>query len=977
MFYVAERRHRRTVLTTVSAFALVVMAPLCASAADTENAPGELQVAQAAVAEEIVVTGSRIIRDGYQAPTPVSVIGAEDLISRAPVNIADAVNALPSFANSRSPHSANSSTGNGTVGVNSLNLRGLNANRTLVLLDGQRLVGANANGSNEGNAVDVNVIPNALISRVDVVTGGASAAYGSDALSGVVNFVLDRNFTGVKGSVEGGISTYGDSENYALTLTGGTPFAGGRGHVLLSGEFSYSQGVRGNPRPWFQDAAAQTLSNPLYTDTNGQPRLIVAQQSGIALAAPGGLITAGPLKGIHFDPAGNPIPFRYGPNGFVGNQMQGGDWALTRTDDTSSLQAKVNRKSVFSRVSYDLTDDVQVYGQLHWSNIYAFSQNAYGYKLASDTIRADNAYIPDSIRAQMTALGLTALTMGRNNNDLPIARPSNDRTFRGYSVGAEGRFDAAGTDWIWNAYYQRSATHNSIRVLTNMINANYLRSIDAVRTANGSVVCRVNADAITTNDDPACVPMSYFGYGHVPQAAVDYIYGNGYGMTKLSQDVVAASVSGEPFSTWAGPVSVALGAEHRWEKLSAFASTLDKNNAFFSGNYKDSDGAYNVTEGFVETLVPIAVEETWAKSLELNAAARFTSYSTSGYVTTWKVGGTWTPIDDIRFRATQSRDIRAPNLGDMFLGGRSNSTFTTDPFRNGAAVTVFSVTSGNPNLKPEKANTTGVGVVLSPQFLPGFNASVDYYRIKINSAIATLSAQQIITQCFEGVSVLCPFLERDAAGILTTVRIQPANVLSQSTKGLDLEASYNLPLEALVEGWEGNLMVRGMANRVFQLRTINNASLPAVLEGAGVNADSGVNGSVPLFAPKMKYTLSASYSINQLTAVLTMNGISAGKYNNSFIECTTGCPTSTTAATTINTNRIAAAQSWDISLNYSILQDTSPMDVFFIARNLTNAPPPLIGGGTTSGVFQGQAGGALYPEFRIGRVFRTGIRFKM
>lgn len=968
---------RRAALPAVSVVALLAAMP-GGLAAETA---AETQLAQAAqapgVAEEIVVTGSRIVRDGYEAPTPVSVLGADELMARAPQNIADAVNALPSFANSRTPHSANSSTGNGTVGVNSLNLRGLNANRTLVLLDGQRLVGANANGSSEGNAVDVNVIPNALISRVDVVTGGASAAYGSDALSGVVNFVLDRDFTGIKGSVEGGVTTYGDSRNYAVSLTGGTPFAGGRGHILISGEHAYSEGVRGNPRPWFQDAAAQTLTNPLYTPTNGQPQLIVVRQAGIAIAAPGGLITSGPLKGIQFDADGNPYPFRYGPNGYVGNQMQGGDWELTRTDDTSSLQAKVNRKSLFTRVSYDLTDSVQVYGQLQWNHTHGSSQNAYGYKLGSDRINVDNPYIPASILDQMTALGLSQLAMGRNNIDLPIAKPNNDRTFRRYVVGAEGRFDAFGTAWTWDASYQRSTNHVAIRVLDNMVNANYLRAVDAVRNADGVIVCRVNADASSANDDPACKPLNYFGYGNVPHDVTDYIVDNGYGFTRLTQDVVAASAAGEPFSTWAGPVSLALGAEYRAEALDAFASATDIANGFFSGNYKDSQGSYNVTEGFIETLVPLAANEPWAQALDVNAAVRFTSYSASGYVTTWKIGGTWTPIDDIRFRATQSRDIRAPNLGDMFLGGRSNSTFTADPFRDNEAVTVFSITSGNPDLKPEKADTTGAGVVLSPRFLPGFNASADFYRIKINGAIATLSAQQIITQCHNGVTVLCPFLERDENGILTTVRIRPANVLSQSTKGFDFEAGYNMDLGALVEGWRGGLTLRGMGNYVISLRTVNSASTPTVLEGAGVNADGGVNGSVPLFAPKFRYSLSAAYDLDPVTVTLTLNGISSGKYNNSFVECTSGCPTSTAAATTINTNHIAAARSWDLSLNYKVLQDVAPVDVFFVVKNLTNAAPPLVGGGTTSGVFQGQANGALYADYRIGRTFRAGLRFRM
>jgi iron complex outermembrane receptor protein len=946
----------RALMTSASVAALIAIAqPACAA---------DQQTAQAAV-EEIVVSGTRIVRDGYEAPTPVSVVTGEDLRAQAPVNIADVVNQLPAFSGSRTPYSGNSSTGNGTVGVNSLNLRGLNANRTLVLLDGHRLVGANANGSGEGNAVDVNAIPNALISRVDVVTGGASAAYGSDALTGVVNFVLDRQFTGVKGSVQGGISTYGDAPAYAVSLASGTPFANGRGHFLLAGEYNYSKGVRGNPRP-YAAVGFQTIQNPLYVAGNGQPELLLVDNAGIGIAAPGGLITAGPLKGIQFDATGNPYPFVYGANGVRGNLMQGGDWQNTRTDQTSDLAAKVNRKTLFSRLSYEITDDISVYGQFHWNNSYGFSQNAYGYKLGSDTIKVDNPYIPATILAQMTALKLTTLTTGRTNFDLPIARPSNDRTFRAFTFGADGKAFALDTTWNWDAYIQRSTTRNSIRVLTNMINPNYLKAVDAVRNSAGTIVCRVNADAITTNDDPACKPFPYFGFGNVPKDVINYVFGTSYGFTRLNQDVASANVSGEPFATWAGPVSVALGIEHRAESLDAIASDLDKSNSFFSGNYKASQGSFNVTEGFVETVIPLAKDEAWARALDLNAGARFTGYSTSGYVTTWKVGGTWTPIDDIRVRATQSRDIRAPNLGDLYLGGRANTSFTTDPFSNNAPVSVFTVTSGNPALLPEKADTTGLGVVLSPQFFPGFNASVDYYRINIKGAITALGAQQIIDQCYQGVTAVCGFLQRNAAGTLTQVNIRPANVISQGTKGIDVEASYKLPLASAVDSWNGDVTLRFLGSHVISMATNNPAAVPQLTERAGT-----------VGVPDFRYTATAAYSLDPVTVTLTANGVSAVKYSNNRFVCASACPVSTTTAQTANLNDVDSALSFDLSLDYTLFKDEDKsVSAFFVVKNFTNEWPPRIAGDTGSGLYQGQANGD-YPDWRMGRIFRAGVRFKI
>jgi len=967
-------------MCTASALALLVALP----AAQAQQA-ADTQLAQASPEEEIVVTGSRIVRNGYEAPTPVSVLGAEDLLTQAPQNIADAVNNLPSFQGSNTPNANNSATGNGTVGTNLLNLRGLNANRTLVLLDGQRLVGATANGAGDGGAVDVNIIPNALIERVDVVTGGASAAYGSDALSGVVNFVIDRDFTGLKATIDGGISTFGDMPNYSTSLAYGTPFGGGRGHLLVSGEHTWSKGERGFFRPWTEDNW-QLMLNPRYAAGNGQPQYLVANHVGLALAAPGGIVTSGPLKGTTFDPNGNPYQFNYG-TGVGGNFFQEGDWQSSRTDRYSDLSAKVRRNTILLRTSYDVTDNISVFGQFHWANSAAFSNNSYPFKFASETIRIDNAYLPEATRLAMVAANVTTLQMGRNNFDIPIASPSNDRTFRRYLVGIEGSFDAFDSNWNWDAYYQRSTSHNSIRVLDNTVNTYYNKAIDAVRTASGAIVCRANIDAITTNDDPNCVPFNYFGLGNNSQAALDYVVEDGYGLTRLTQDVLAASANGEPFSTWAGPVSVALGVEHRSESLRAIASPLDQTSQFYSGNYKNSNGANKVTEGFVETLIPLAKDEVFARSLDLSAAVRGTDYSNSGYVTTWKIGGTWAPIDDIRFRATQSRDIRAPNMGDLFLGGRSNTGTQTDRFANASnpndvrTPVLLSVTGGNPNLLPEKADTTGFGAVVSPSFLPGFNASVDYYRIKINGAIAALSAQQIIDQCFEGVTQLCPLLVRapllpgQSIGTLTRVNIQPANVLSQSTKGLDIEASYSFPLSSVVDSWDGDVSLRAMANRVFSIKTINGAANPPVAEGAGVNAAS--LGGVPLSSPKLTYRWSATYALDPVSVTFTMQGLSSGVYSNIFIECQTGCPTATTAAPTVNNNRIRAVQAFDLSFNYKFLQgDTTNAESFLVINNITNAGPPNVAGSFSAGVYS-RGDGAYYQDWRMGRTFRAGVRFRM
>ena len=242
--------------------------------------------------EAVVVTGSRVIRDGYQSPTPVTVLSADMLNAMADVNIADSINRLPQFTTSVTQTSQPAGIAGGTLGVNELNLRGLGPARTLVLLDGKRMINASIN--TQFAAPDINGIPNALITRVDVVTGGASAAYGSDALTGVVNFVLDHDYTGLKGKAEGGITTYGDNAAYTDSLTAGTGFGpGDRGHFLISGELSHNDGVRGANRPW-NAGGGSVFTNPAYTATNGLPFYLTGTQIGVSTGTPGGLITRGP-----------------------------------------------------------------------------------------------------------------------------------------------------------------------------------------------------------------------------------------------------------------------------------------------------------------------------------------------------------------------------------------------------------------------------------------------------------------------------------------------------------------------------------------------------------------------------------------------------------------------------------------------------------------------------------------------------------
>ncbi len=959
-------------LATTSAIAMITSA-VVASQAQAQTAPAG-QSAQAPAVEEIVVTGSRVIRDGYEAPTPVSVMSAEMLNAFADTNIADSVNKLPAFSGSVTPRSATANLTSGAAGVNVLNLRGMGGNRVLVLLDGKRVINASVSAGFTG--VDVNAMPNGLISRVDVVTGGASAAYGSDALSGVVNFVLDKEFVGLKGKVEGGVTTYGDDRNWTVSLSGGTTFANGRGHFLIFGEDGFNDGIIGLPRPWNSEGGS-VVANSNYTATNGQPAFLVARRVGVSNGTAGGLITSGPLKGIAFGPGGVPYQFQFGSICCANNIMQGGDWATSRIDNGLDLDPEVERLNMFTRVSYDVTDDIQVHAEYQWAYAHSNANSNPNRTLANMTIKNDNPFIPAAVLAQMNALKLTSFVMGSWNADVPRFHSNNKRTLRRGEVGLSGKFNAIDTDWTWDAYYQISREGLSERSDSIGNNPRILLGRDAVRAPNGAIVCR----STLTNPTNGCVPYNPFGIGVNSKAAIDYYAGTSFRYDSLRQDASAITLNGEPFSSWAGPISLAFGVEHRYERITSINTPDDEAQNWLTGNYRNNFGQYSVTEGFVETVIPLAKDAVWARSFDVSLAVRGTDYTSSGYVTTWKAGGTWQPIDDIRVRFTRSRDIRAAGLGELYGGGTaaSGNPFQ-DPFTGTAITGGFQLSRGNPSLKPEEADTTGLGVVLSPQFFPGFQASVDYWNIDVSGAVVVPNGQSTINGCFAGITSLCPNIIRQGTPIgttglapINTVVVAPQNIASQIATGFDIEASYRANLDQLNADWNGSISMRVMATYVTRLRSVDTTlAANQVVNGVGVLGGFATTGYNGLTAPKAKINASVTYALDPTSFTLGMRHTAGGVYNNAFVACTSGCPNN--GGRTIDTNRIDADTVYDINVTYKPFAENKDTEVFLTIQNIFNTDPPFVGGNTGSTYYAGQSN-SRYDV--LGRNFLAGVRFKM
>ncbi|MGE3476367.1 MAG: TonB-dependent receptor plug domain-containing protein [Rhodospirillaceae bacterium] len=931
--------------------------------------------AQAAAVDEIVVTGTRVVRDGYEAPTPVSVIGIEQLDNAATSNLADAINQLPTLVNSASPQSSAANTTSGQAAINGLSLRGLGISRTLVLLNGQRTVGSNLTG-----AVDISELPQSLIERVDVVTGGASAAYGSDALSGVVNFVLDTDFTGMKAEVSGGLTTYGDVPNYKINAAYGTPFSGGRGHFMMYGEHAWDDGLIVYDRPWTREGHSY-INNPAYTPTNGQPALLRTTQVSIGNASWGGTIVSGPLKGTSFGPGGSIYQLAYGDI-VAGALMRGGSWDAQNVVSVRGVaaQPRQNRQDVFTRVSYDVTDDINVYAQAAWAHLYSYSSGAPNFRPGNLVLNVDNAFLPDSLRPTLAAAGST-FTMGTLNWDLDNFHAVYDRRVLRFLSGANGSFNAGDTDWKWDAYFSVGQAFGALKSIGAMDTTRYALAIDAVRNAaTGAIVCR----STLTNPANGCVPYNPFGLGVNSQAAVDYLQGRyGWNVQRLNQKVAALSFTGEPVSTWAGPVSLAVGYEWRQEKMRQITDPEEQAipTIWFQAAGQPYTGAFKVNDFFAETVVPLAKDESWATALDLNAAVRATHYSTYGWVATWKAGATYNPFDDLRFRVTQSRNIRSPTLVDLYQAGSTSRSTLTDPFNGNIAANTEFTTRGNPNLGPEKSSDTGIGVVYQPGWFPGFSASVDYYRIKIKDAVNLPGTQDIMNLCFQGNQTACSAFTREGSGASAVIKIavQPQNFATETAKGIDFEASYSMPLSNLSDGLDGNLGLRFLATHFIDY--VVNTGIPnqLVFDYAGVNGSGGGLGGGGSGVPSWRINSSIQYALDPINVGFAFRWISSGINQVTNVECTSGCPTGLSPQLlTVSDNHVKSAMYVDFNAAYKLaLTDTAETELFLNIRNIANADPAIAvrGPGGSSFDFAPTPAGGNYDV--LGRVFRAGVKFKM
>lgn len=979
----------------MTALALVQAAPAMAQEVTT---PAD--TTEAAPNDQIVVTGTRIVRDGFQAPTPVLVLTQDDIRNTSPSNnIADFINQLPQLAGSTKPANSRLNLSNGSAGINALNLRNLGESRVLVLVDGRRSVGSTIYGW-----VDINTIPQALIERVEIVTGGASSAYGSDAVTGVVNFIINKKLEGLRITGDIGVTDVGDGFNYSGSIAGGKSFADGRGHVVFNAEIAHQDGIfeiDPNDRPW-NHRGYLAFANPAYTATNGQPAFITFRENaGQTNQAPGGFITgsagttANSLRGLYFGQNGQVIPFQYGSfnspalgGAAAVTRTVGGDWRVNDSGRRIGLAPKDDRWGLYGRTSFDVSDNVTLFAEGSFNkqevlfnagpNLGSATLNTTGCTVVPTPITC-NAFALQTLGAARLA-GVTSVSITTTAADLPFRAINNKRQVQRYVVGAEGQFDAFGKAAHWDVFgqYGRSDVREQLRNIMNVTriaqatNAAYAPAGNTGGYAVGSIQCLINVDANTTNDDPNCVPLNRLGIGVADPAAIDYVLGDPYRKQVLEQYVAGANLSLTPFATWAGDVSIAIGAEYREEKIrgsvpTEFQPLINANgtttNRWSVGNYLPFRGSYNVKEAYLETVVPLGF------GVEFNGAVRATDYSTSGYVTTWKLGATWAPIEDIRFRVTRSRDIRAPNLNELFQAGTANSDSVRNPaftpdLANGPQFFPYSgLTTGNPTLQPEKADSWNIGGVITPRFLRGFTASADYFRIDLKDAIDSISAQETVNRCNEGVQAFCDAITTDPVRSTPTtpyllIRTQPFNYVRRLVRGIDFEVAYRLPV-----GQESSVTLKGSGTRY-----IENLSDTGIAGTTPINT-VGANGG-QASTPKWIFRANLNYSTPTFSGTVTGRGVSSGKYLANAIECTTGCPTSSSQFPTYDDNHVKGTFYVDLNLTQKIPLKTGTEAEFFInVTNLFDADPLLL-------PETGLAANSTYSDL-LGRTYRVGFRFKL
>ncbi|MCW8878679.1 MAG: TonB-dependent receptor, partial [Kangiellaceae bacterium] len=806
--------------------------------------------------EKIVITGSRIQRSSAQMTTPTTVIGAAEIERTGATNLGEILHNLPASLDGIGATSINDN-GTGSIdqaGMEFANLRGLGTNRTLVLVDGKRHVP----GSAQSAAVDLGMIPAAIVERIEVISGAASAIYGSDAVTGVINIILKKEFQGTHIKVQSGTTYENDGDTKNLSLTWGDNFLNNEMNLTLNLDYSeeeeISMSARGyaNRDPGFRP-------NPLNTGPDdGIPDTVFAQDVRFQALSEEGLIYVPngdylfgnlPITMVS-SVIGPPIfaddPFGLGYDTYTIDRddgsfrdfrsgiyctvvpCEGGDGF--RTQETNTLKTPTERVSFYASSNYDITADLRLSAELKYSKVESaasgqasvFHDDNFGPLIA---LTSDNPFRPQALADLMAARNLDVVALavvGLNS------RSENERETTSFNFAADGSFGEVDYN-----FYTQYGKVDTTRRSQDVLNERYYEALDAVADTSGNAVCR--------SGNPDCVAYNPIN-NLASQAAIDYVSVNLQAEEEMTQLVSAFSITSDLFDMPAGVVELAAGIEYRKETATsnpdplAQARNPDGSGAGLVGSTTGAspsensfllplDAEVSIKEIYAETIFPLVSDATFADFIDAELAVRYSDHSVTGGDSTYKAGLNWAFTDKFRSRLTSSKAVRAPHIQELFAPNQISGAFVTDPchsanlalrpndpndphrvncaalglapdFQSEAAFGTRNLLSqGNPNLKPEEAQSFSFGFVYSPSH--DFHVTVDYWEMEITDAITTFDASDVLLNCVNGASLnplFCDLVNRDQSGQINSIQVKSINANKFTAEGIDAELYYNMDL---------------------------------------------------------------------------------------------------------------------------------------------------------------------------------------
>jgi iron complex outermembrane recepter protein len=967
-------RHQASRLGALSALAVAVGAAL----------PAMAQEPQAGSAEEIIVTGSRVSRSGFDSSQPLTTIDSQQIENLGLVNVGDVVRTLPQ--NTPFFTETNVGIGNFNVGAQLANLRGLNpffGTRTLTLVDTRRVV-----PTTEGGAVDLTLIPSMLVERTEVVTGGASAQYGSDAIAGVVNVILDKDLEGMKAQIDYGQTSEGDGGDTHASFAWGTGFSDDRGHVIAGLE--YQKQDRIGPCSYTRDWCAEGWGIANRAGVAGQPNFVISPNAkqttseyGIITPCTNATCTTTSGVPVTFNATGTAVSsFNPGVPGVGFATRIGGDGALLGYG-TSNVRPEVERYSAMAHLSYDISDRLNYFAEIAYSTSDALGTPANGgLGPTALQIKPDNAFLTPAVAA---ALGPNGGSLSRIfMPDVVNALNTTDNETTRFVTGLNGEL---GSDWNWDVYYQHGKNENEQRLFHNMVGSlagpdatgtrqyDFLRwALDAVRSnpldPTSPIVCRATLPGSPTFNANAagCVPLNIFGNGNASPAAIEYVYRTLKEDNEYSQDALGINFRTTLSEGWAGPIAFATGLEWRSDEAD---TTHDLANQPWYTSYLlsyqlDRGGTIDVLEAYGELDVPMTQKfhTNFSARETQNEATSLQGVSGDHNFASWKIAGIYDPLDWLRLRATVSRDVRAAGFRELFLPRTTVVGFATvtNPWFGGATDTSFAATAGgNPNLEPEEADTQTFGAVFSFDRL---RLSADWFEIDLANAITQSPGNQpLVNACFAaGGGPACDRIEGEGTADITAIDSGAMNLAGFLTRGWDYEATLDFPLKA-----GANLNLRLIGTYLYDM-IVDTGLGPKPIDYEGQSGPVASFGSFNT-QPKWQARAFLTYARDRFTSTFETRYVGSGSLNVTWTESPIGAPNNN-QLNTVNDNSVDDAYylSWSGSYDFRRTEGNA-VQLFWVINNLLDEEPAIAPGGNAY---------PTNPVFfdTLGLRYRAGVRFE-